>query len=59
MLKENGRVTPMSPKELANLSDKKYKCPKCSYVMILSESEFGKKYGCPNCDGLMEEDTFK
>lgn len=60
MLKENGRLKPkeMSAQEMANLRDKQYRCPKCNYIIILNETEFGKTYGCPNCDGIMEEASF-
>lgn len=61
MLKTNGRFgrpQKLTAKEVSALRDKQYRCPKCNYIIILDETEFGQTYGCPNCDGIMEEVSF-
>ena len=48
MLKENGRLEPAAPEELANLKGKHMVCPKCGEYSIIAKPEFATS-ACGKC----------
>lgn len=57
MRKENGRLKPADPKELAGLKAKTYGCWKCGYTQVVRNPEFGEAR-CPKCfKGTLVEQT--
>jgi len=55
MPKEDGRLKPAEPKELANLKGKHFRCTKCGEMGIFRETEFAEIKKCGSCGGPMEE----
>jgi hypothetical protein len=57
MFKENGRVKPADPKEVANVRGKTIVCTSCGYREIRNSLEFAEAPQCPKCNqGLLHEE---
>jgi len=55
MPKEDGRLKPADPQELANLKGKQFKCTSCGEVAVFTDAEFAEAKECSSCGAPMEE----
>jgi len=55
MPKEDGRLKPAEPRELANLKGKHFKCTKCGEHGVFTSAEFAETKKCAACGAPMEE----
>lgn len=57
MHKENGRLKPADPKEVANIRAKTIVCWNCGYKETKSNLEFSEAPSCPKCSrGTLHEE---
>lgn len=55
MKKENGRVSPADPKEVARMWGKTFICDACGCEFLVKGAEFGETITCPECKNIIEQ----
>jgi rubredoxin len=56
MLKEDGRLEPADPKEIAAIKGKKYMCSNCGLVNVFEHTEFADELKCSGCGHILNEE---